>query len=104
MNCKQADSANAILKLLLVQASMGQLYLITKQTYVVITRSFEFVGPVQTFCETLRILLRFCADICPKIGFWDLWSFLQLCTELFSFSRFDIEFHFSEVGKVCMAK
>ena len=36
MHCKQADSA--ILKLLLVQASMGQIYLIAIQTYVVIMR------------------------------------------------------------------
>ena len=84
MHCKQADSA--ILKLLLVQASMGQIYLITKQTYVVITRFCRDMGYVaftrvlsqiafcrkhalfwvcfvQTFCQTLGILLRFCADI-----------------------------------------
>ena len=80
MHCKQADSA--ILKLLLVQASMGQIYLIAIQTYVVIMRFCRDMGLsqiafcrdytlfwvcfVQTFTQTLRILLRFCADICPK--------------------------------------
>ena len=87
MHCKQADSA--ILKLLLVQGSMGQIYFITKQTYVVITcfcRNMGYVAFtrilsriafcheyalfwfsfVQTFTQTFRIWLRFCADIWTK--------------------------------------
>ena len=52
MHCKQADSA--ILKLLLVQASMGQIYLITKQTYVVIMRFCRDMGNV----AFTRLLLR----------------------------------------------
>ena len=87
MHCKQADSA--ILKLLLVQASMRQIYFISKQTYVVITcfcRNMGYVAFtrilsqiafcheyalfwfcfVQTFTQTFRIWLRFCADIWTK--------------------------------------
>ena len=89
MNCKQTDSA--IFKLLLVQASMERIYLNTKQTYVVNTcfrhdshmgyvaflhvlsqialcheYALFLVGFVQTFTQTLRILLRLCADICTK--------------------------------------
>ena len=52
MRCKQADSV--ILKSSLVQASMEQIYFITKQTYVVITRFFRDMGYV-TF---VRIFLR----------------------------------------------
>ena len=81
MYCNQADSA--ILKLSFVQASMEQIYCITKQTYVVITifcrgmgyvpftrilsptRAF-WVCFVQTFTQTFVIWLRFCADIWTK--------------------------------------
>ena len=87
MYCNQADSA--ILKLSLVQASMRQIYFISKQTYVVITcfcRNMGYVAFtrilsriafchkyalfwfcfVQTFTQTFRIWLRFCADIWTK--------------------------------------
>ena len=60
MHCKQADSA--ILKLLLVQASMGQIYLFTKQTYVMITRlccDMGYVANTRFFGLVLsRLLLR----------------------------------------------
>ena len=71
MYCNQADSA--ILKLTLVQASMEQIYLVTKQTYVVITLFCRGIGYVPftrvlsgiAFCReyavfgfVLRIFLR----------------------------------------------
>ena len=60
MHCKEADSA--ILKLLLVQASMGQIYLFTKQTYVMITRlcrDMGYVANTRFFGLVLsRLLLR----------------------------------------------
>ena len=59
MHCKQADSA--ILKLLLVQASMGPIYFITKQTYVVITRFCRDMGYVVAFTRVLS-QIAFCCD------------------------------------------
>ena len=60
MHCKQADSA--ILKLLLVQASMGQICLITKQIYVLLNnewRSYKWDGmgyTVSTGVATAQIM------------------------------------------------
>ena len=68
MHFKQADSA--ILKLLLVQASMGQIFLITKQTYVVITRFCRDTGYVALTC--------FCRESCHDITYVANMRFLGL--------------------------
>ena len=74
MHCKQADSA--ILKLLLVQGSMGQIYFITKQTYVVITcfcRNMGYVAFTRIlsqigFCREYALFLGlFCPDFYADI-------------------------------------
>ena len=42
---------------------------------------------VQTFNQTLRTLLRFCADICPKIGRWDLWFISRVTSDKTALGR-----------------
>jgi len=90
MYCNQADSA--ILKLSFVQASMEQIYFITKHTYVVITLFCRGMGYLREFCREshfvtntrfvlcrlLRRHLGFDSDFAQisgqKIGGWELWS------------------------------
>ena len=94
MYCNQTDSA--ILKLSFVEASMEQIYCITKQTYVVITLLCRGMGYVPftrvlswiaicrqyalfgfVLCRLLRRHLGFDSDFAqisgPKIGGWQLW-------------------------------
>ena len=93
MYCNQADSA--ILELSFVQASMEQIYCITKQTYVMITlfcRGMGYVTRILSWiafcrqyalfgfvlCRLLRRHLGFDSDFAqisgPKIGGWQLCS------------------------------
>ena len=70
MHCKQADSA--ILKLLLVQGSMGQIYFITKQTYVVITcfcRNMGYVAFTHIYCHESRFVtnMRFFGFVLSRL-------------------------------------
>ena len=77
--CNKADSA--ILKLSFVQASMEQIYCITKQTYVVITLFCCGMGHLLAFRRELhfvantRFLGLFCADFYADI--WDLTQILR---------------------------
>ena len=97
MYCNQADSA--ILKLSFVQALMEQIYCIKKQSYVTMTLFCRGMGYVSftrvmswiafcsqyalfgfVFCRLLRRHLGFDSDFAqisgPKIGGWQLWSWL----------------------------
>ena len=107
MYCNQADSA--ILKLSFVQASMEQIYCITKQTYVAMTLLCRGMGYVSftrvmswiafcrqyalfgfVLCRLLRRHLGFDSDFAqisgPKIGGW------QLCCQQVSKSRLNFNF------------
>ena len=70
MHCKQADSA--ILKLLLLQASMERIYFITKQTHVVIMHFCRDMGLCRIYAHCILSLIRavlglFCADFYADI-------------------------------------